>query len=147
MNGVFQCFGSSADSVTYRARLLGLADINSTTLVAYVAEWVTTGQTVLLQNVHFLLDRNCEDEVLINEFSDPECSQAKSESSQPLNTGTAAGITAAAILVAILLVGFVIVLVVFLRRRHHAKVTLQTLKRIVRYMLASYKLIHVYHNI
>ena len=131
LNGAFQCFGSNADSVTFRAHLVGLADVTSTTLATYVAEWVAMDPTVLLQNVHFLLDSNCQDEVIINDILDPECVQVMAESSS-LGTGAAAGITAAAILTAVLLVGGVIMLAVFLRRRHQEKVTLDRIAKLIR---------------
>lgn len=127
LNGVFQCFGTNADSVTFRAGLLGLTDTNSSTLVTYIAEWVGTGQTVLLQNVHYDLDSNCRDEVVIEDLSDPECMQVGSESSSSftLNAVAAAGITAAAILVVVVLACATIVVVVFVRRHHISSAKLQ----------------------
>ena len=130
-NGAFQCFGSNADSVTFRAHLVGLADVTSTALAAHIAEWVATSPTVLLQNVHFLLDSNCQDEVVIEDIQGPECVQTTSEHSF-LNTGTAAGITAAAILTAVLLVGGVTMLIVYFRKRHYSKIILKRLRENVR---------------
>ena len=111
--------------------------MNSTALVGHVKVWVVTGQTVLLQNVHFVLDSSCQNEVFIDDISSPECGEravSDGESSPSLNTGAAAGITAAAILIVVVLVATVIALLVFLQRRHHTQVTLKRFKEIVRYM-------------
>ena len=131
LNGAFQCFSSNADSVTFRAHLLGLADVTSTTLATYIAEWVATNPTVLLRNVHLLLDSNCQDEVIIDDIQGPECEQTKSKSSS-LGTGAVAGITAGAILTAVFLVCGAFTLALFLRRRHRDKVTLNRLTKLIR---------------
>lgn len=105
-----------------------MADVNSTVIAAYVVDWVATGQTVFLQGIHFLIDSNCKDDVVIDDLSSPECTEKIAEdssSSQQLDTGSAAGITAAAILVVVTLAILVIISVVLLRRRYHAKVTLR----------------------
>ena len=73
LDGVFQCFDSESNSVTFRGRLRGLAVTNSSTLASYVTQWVATGAAVLLQNVFFHLDSRCRDEVVIEDLLNPEC--------------------------------------------------------------------------
>lgn len=73
LDGVFQCFNSESNSVTFRGRLRGLAVTNSSTLAGYVTEWVATGAAILLQNSFFHLDSRCRDEVVIKDLLSPEC--------------------------------------------------------------------------
>ena len=104
--------------MTFRAGLRGLADVSSTSLAAHVTEWVSTGQTVLIQNVHYVIDSRCKEEVVIDDLSRPECAtQATGRQSGTLSTGETAGITAGAILLVVLSIGISIVVAVVLKLR------------------------------
>lgn len=139
VDGVYLCFSANADSVTFRGALRGMANVDSATLAGYVIEWVSTGQTVLIRNIHYVLDSSCKDEVVIDDLTNPECRQGTdSESSSFLSTGVAAGISTGAILVVIFLVvgSFVVAVVIKIRRSgrydirryvHTAKMQLCTL--------------------
>lgn len=112
--------------MTFRAGLRGLADVNSTALAGLVTEWVSTGQTVLIGNVHYVIDSSCSDEVVIDDLSKPECTEATvTQSAASLSSGQTAGITAGTILLVVLLVGISILLAVVLRKRHkgHYRIT------------------------
>ena len=71
VNGTFQCFGSNSDSVTFRGRLRGLANVNSSVLAGFVEAWVASEDNVTLQGVQLQFDHACLDEVVIEDLNGP----------------------------------------------------------------------------
>ena len=71
--GAFQCFESSDQQVTFRARLHGTAQVTSSQLVAYLEIFVSrTDSTIAVQGLRLDVDRSCF--IVINSFGDPQCS-------------------------------------------------------------------------
>ena len=134
VDGEFRCFELNADDVTFRAALRGLAQVSSSVLAGYVQQWVASGATVVIQNVRLPLDSNCRDAVIIDSREELECAPAASGTSQGLNTGAAAGISAASVLVAVVIVAIIVLLIVFVCRRRRAHVTLTNLKKVMRFV-------------
>ena len=72
-DGAFQCFESSDQQVTFRARLHGTAQVTSSQLVAYLEIFVSrTDSTIAVQGLRLDVDRSCS--IVINSFGDPQCS-------------------------------------------------------------------------
>ena len=73
--GAFQCFENSELQVTFRARLCGTAQTNTSLLLAHLETFVTqTGSTIPVQGVRLDVDRSCS--VVVNTFGDPQCTTA-----------------------------------------------------------------------
>lgn len=123
---MFQCFGSVSDSVTFRGSLRGTAAVTSSALAGHVAAWVATGQTILLQNVHFKLESQCSDEVVIENPLSPECAPRSvgdsSSSTGPFGAGSAVGVTIAAVVTVAGLVVMLLVAVMCWRKKRLRKV-------------------------
>ena len=119
LDGVFQCFNSESNSVTFRGRLRGLAVTNSSTLAGYVTEWVASGAAVLLQNVFFKLDSQCRDEVVIKDLLSPECAPTISSTDDESPKSLSGGERAAAVLgvVAPVLTIISVILGIVIKRR------------------------------
>ena len=68
----FQCFENSDQQVTFRARLCGTGQTNTSLLLAHLENFVTqAGSTIAVQGVHLNVDSSCS--VVINSFGDPQC--------------------------------------------------------------------------
>ena len=117
--------------MTFRGGLRGLAGVTSSDLADHVADWVATGQAILLQNVHFVLDTNCRSQVVIDDLLSPECAPpaADKSSGEALGAAGAAGVSIAALLMAIAVV--VVALVILYCRRQHSLKTVQVQLRYV----------------
>ena len=77
IDGSLSCFGL-VDSVTYRARLGGTAEQNSTALISLIEDWVATGPVIRINGVLMSVDQNCV--VAISDFSDDGCISPASQS-------------------------------------------------------------------
>ena len=123
VGSVFQCFGPKSDSVTFRGGLRGLGDASSSALADHVAAWVATGQALLLQNVHYLLDSSCGNDVVIEDLLSPECGATvtEGESKSSLSAGGAVGVTIAVLVVLLAVVVTGLVIFMYWRRRHAFK--------------------------
>ena len=69
--GEFQCLGNSNEA-TYRARLNGTADANSSELIMIIEEWISGAASIVVGGVRFAVDGECFP-VEIASFVDPEC--------------------------------------------------------------------------
>ena len=103
----FQCF--SADAVTYRGTLHGTEQASSLQLAGFIEQWTAGEQVIPVQGVIFNVDSSCT--VLIDSFTDEECTKRISESSNILAiaAGTAIGILIFAIIIILLPVTYLIV--------------------------------------
>ena len=117
--------------MTFRAILRGTAAASSLVLASHVADWVATGQTILLQNVHFKLESECQEEVVIEELLSPECAPPRavgdSSSFRVLSLGIEAvvGVSAAGLLVVAGLIVSVVVIITCWRRHRLIKVNVR----------------------
>ena len=75
----FACF-DLVDSVTYRARLGGTAEQNSTALISLIKDWVATGPAIKIYGVLMKVNQNCA--VIILDFNDNECTKPDGTASQ-----------------------------------------------------------------
>ena len=83
----FACFGL-VDSVTYRARLGGTAEQNSTALISLIKDWVATGPVIQVYGMLMRIDQNCT--AVISDFSDNGCtSRDGTQNQNPADDGTA----------------------------------------------------------
>ena len=114
--------------MTFRGLLRGTAAASSLVLASHVADWVATGQTILLQNVHFRLESECQDEVVIEELLSPECAPPRAtgdpSSSRVLSLSLEAvvGVSAGGLLVVAGLIVSVVVIITCWRRHRLIKV-------------------------
>ena len=70
--GAFQCFENSDQQVTFRARLCGTAQTNTSLLLAHLKTFVSqTDSTIAVQGVRLDVDSSCP--VFIHSFGDPQC--------------------------------------------------------------------------
>ena len=67
----FACFPESATYVTYRARLEGTSEINSTSLISLIEEWVSNGSNIVMAGVLMTVDTECS--VVISSLSEEKC--------------------------------------------------------------------------
>ena len=80
------CFGL-VDSVTYRARLGGTAEQNSTVLISLIEDWVATGPVIQVYGMLMRIDQNCT--AVISDFSDNGCtSRDGTQNQSPADDGT-----------------------------------------------------------
>ena len=68
----FAYYSESPSSVTYRARLEGTSETNSTTLISLIVEWVSDGASIIVTGVLMKVDPECS--VAISSLSEGECS-------------------------------------------------------------------------
>ena len=60
---LFRCFDGSEDSVTYRARLLATAEVDTQSLVSSLEEFVRAGNSVMVESAALMVDSDCGVEV------------------------------------------------------------------------------------
>ena len=139
--GAFQCFENSEQQVTFRARLCGTAQTNTSLLLAYLETFVTqTDSTIAVQGVRLDVDSSCS--VIINSFGDPQCTLTATTDSTAANpsvtTPTTAsdsttvagqsdntvaiigGVVAVIVVVAVTII-IITLIVAFVTRSHRAK--------------------------
>lgn len=80
----FSCL-TTPTSVTYRGRLSGTSEKNSTILVSYTATWVSTGPSIRVRNVLLLVDKNCS--TFISSFSEEGCLSENTSPTEGISTG------------------------------------------------------------
>ena len=115
--GAFQCFMNSDQQVTFRARIHGTAQANSSRLITYIEQWVATETSIAVQRVRIRVD-TCP--VAITTFDDPECAQT----SLPTSYNTAAIISGVVVTVVVIVVTIAVV-VIFVMKNKRAKLLLQ----------------------
>ena len=102
----FACYSESPSSVTYRARLEGTSETNSTTLISLIEEWVSDGASIIVTGVLIRVDSDCS--VAISSLSQGECS-----TTQPPDTGLSNSIVAIiGGTVAVLVITFAVVAII-----------------------------------
>ena len=78
-DGAFQCFESSDQQVTFRARLHGTAQVTSSQLVAYLETFANQADsTTAVQGLRLNVDRSCS--IVINSFGNPQCTTCRNHS-------------------------------------------------------------------
>ena len=120
--GAFQCFENSELQVTFRARLCGTAQSNTSLLLAHLETFVTqTGSTIAVQGVRLDVDSSCS--VVINSFGDPQCTittTSDSTTTVAVQSDTAAivgGVVAVIVVVAVAVVIIAIATLITRSRR------------------------------
>ena len=68
----FACFPESPTYVTYRARLEGTSEINSTSLISLIEEWVSNGSNNIVM-AGVLMTVNSECSVVISSLNEGNC--------------------------------------------------------------------------
>ena len=111
--GAFQCFENSERQVTFRARLCGTAQTNTSLLLTYLEIFVTqTDSTIAMQGVRLNVESSCS--VMINSFGDPQCTMTTASDSTTVagqSDNTAAIIGG---VVAVIIVAMTIIIITFL---------------------------------
>ena len=103
----FQCF--SADAVTYRGTLYGTEQASSLQLAGFIEQWIAGEQVIPVQGVFLTVDSSCS--VIIDSFTEEECTKRISESSNILAiaAGTVIGILIVAIIIILIPITYLIV--------------------------------------
>ena len=102
----FACYSESPSSVTYRARLEGTSETNSTTLISLIEEWVSGGASIIVTGVLIRVDSDCS--VAISSLREGECF-----TTQPPDTGLSNSIVAIiGGTVAVLVITFAVVAII-----------------------------------
>ena len=136
--GAFQCFENTNQQVTFRARLCGIAQTNTSLLLAYLETFVAqTDSTIAVQGVRLDVDSSCS--VIINSFGDPQCTLTDSTAANPSvttptttsdsatvagqsdNTVAIIGGVVAVIVVVAVTIIMIALIVAFVTRSHRAK--------------------------
>ena len=116
--GEFQCLGNPNEA-TYRARLNGTADANSSELIMIIEQWISGDVSILVGGVRFSIDSTCF--VEIASFEDPECMvDMSSDSGGSDNAGGIAGGIVGGLL-GIVAITVIVIVGLFLIRIHHTK--------------------------
>lgn len=84
----FACFPDTPTYITYRARLQGTSDTNSSLLITLIEEWVRNGTKIVVTGI--LMDVDAECSVSILSISEGECSLTQIPVNDPTqgNMGT-----------------------------------------------------------
>ena len=122
--GAFQCFENSERQVTFRARLCGTAQTNTSLLLAYLETFVAqTDSTIAVQGVRLDVDSSCS--VIINSFGDPQCTMTTASESTTTVAGqsdnTAAIIVGGVVAVIVVVAVTIIIIAFMITRSHRAK--------------------------
>ena len=117
--GVFRCFSSSPQAVTFRALLHGTAQASSSEIVTHIKQWISNDITIRIQSVLINIDSSCT--VTISSFDDKECQlnskQLRSHSVSAIIGGIASAILLILVLASIMIVT-VILLLLWFRKKH-----------------------------
>lgn len=117
VNGTFECFKHSVDSVTYRGLLHGFNNILSQDLIEAVEEWIEGNATISVQSVLLPVNSTCRVNVATESGELEECSTGIGESSKVLQIT----ISVVATFIAIVFVIISIVLTFFAVKRCRRK--------------------------
>lgn len=113
-NRAFECSASSPHDVTYRAQLLGTADLSPEELLRIVERWVAGGPTLSIHLRLIDVDSSCA--VRISSFREPSCGGPGGPGDVVVLGGVVVGVV-----VALVLAAAATVLVVMLWRRFHQR--------------------------
>ena len=121
----FQCFPSSPQAVTYRARLHGTGDATVPDLLQYIEDWIQEGATISVQFQRYSVDTTCD--VGVNSFTESECKVDSASGSD--NTGTIVGVVVGVLLVLVIITAvIVLIMLILVRRKRQASLNLKDLK-------------------
>ena len=112
----FQCFDDSPTAVTFRGELGAALRANSSQLITYLEQWVSTTPTIVVQRSRLAVDSTCR--VLIEDFNEPECVKVDSES-EGSNVGPiTGGVIGGVLLLLIVFIAVGVFLYYVLKVRH-----------------------------
>ena len=119
--GAFQCFENSEQQVTFRARLCGAVQTNTSLLLAYLEIFVAqTDSTIAVQGVRLNVDSSCS--VIINSFGDPQCTlTATTDSTTVAGQSDTAAIVGGVVAVIVVVAVTIIIIAFFITRSYRAK--------------------------
>ena len=106
---------NSDQQVTFRARIHGTTQANSSQLITYIEQWVATETTIAVQHVRIRVEA-CP--VAITTFDDPECAQTTPDN-------TAAIISGVIVTLVVIVAVTIAVVVIFVMKNKRAKLSLQ----------------------
>ena len=114
---LFACFTESPTHVTFRARLGGSSETDSSSLVSLLDSWVSGGATIIVTGILVTVDAECS--VTISSLSEKEClsDQATTSSSSSSTSAIIGGVVAVVLIITIALTVFGIAALVILKRR------------------------------
>ena len=107
------CSPESPAHTTFRARLEGTAETNSSSLISLIEEWVSGGSNISVNGASLKVDSDCQ--VAISSFDDGKCEQPTTESNNPgSSTDNSAAIIGAVVtvIVTILIIAITVAIVV-----------------------------------
>ena len=123
--GVFRCFSSSSQAVTFRT-LLHMHETtkaSSSEIISHIEQWISNDITIPVQSVLINVDSRCT--VTISSFDDGEC-QLNSKSPRNDNSSSITGGVAFALLLSLILAsGAIIILILLLWFRKRRQVSLK----------------------
>ena len=113
---VFLCFDGAEDSITYRARVLATAEVDTRSLSSYLEEWVAAGSSVVVGGVVLSVDEDCSGEIadLLQEEDGCRAEPTSSDSTRVV-AGTVVGAIIAVLIVATVAI---LIIIVILKRRY-----------------------------
>ena len=114
-DGAFQCFESSDQQVTFRARLHATVKVTSSQLVAYLEAFANQADsTIAVQGLRLNVDRSCS--VVINSFGDPQCT---TETTAENTAAIVGGVVPVIVVIAITII--IITIAAFVARNRRTK--------------------------
>ena len=118
-DGVFSCFSSSPQAVTFRAILHGTAKASSSEIISLIEEWISNDITISVQSMLINVDSRCM--AIISSFDDGECQLKSKQSRNGSVSAVIGGSVSALLLVLILACGTIIIillLLLWIKKRH-----------------------------
>ena len=112
-----QCFDDSPNAITFRAELGGTAGANSSQIIFYLEQWITTSPTLVVKESRLAVDSMCN--VEINHFNDTECRNEPTEKT-PIVAVVVGGATGGVLMLLIIAVGTITVIFILKARSKKA---------------------------
>ena len=111
------CFPHSPKYVTYRARLEGTSETDSSSLISLIGEWVSGGASIIIAGVPMTVDFECS--VAISSLSERECPTHDNTTSSCFNPGAIiAGVVVVILVIAITIVIIAVVILMIFKHRN-----------------------------
>ena len=107
----FACSEASPNSVTYRARLSGTFERDSTFLISLIKDWVSTGSTIRVRGMLIWVGEECS--TAISDLNEGVCSNLVAQTS----TGAVVGGVTVVVVVLVVAVAVVVIIALILRHR------------------------------
>ena len=112
----FQCFLTSSNAVTFRAKITGSRQATASELIEFLEDWTASGALISVQAQLLTADKDCA--VGISSFQEPECqSDIPTQSGARGSGGVATGVGVILLLVLIFSVVAVVVVFYVIQRR------------------------------